>query len=112
MGNPIADPDVYAYMASYSPYDNVTADKGYPHMLVTAGLNDPRVGYWEPAKWVARMRHVAGDDDGLLLLWTEMGAGHGGPSGRYGALEAIAREYAFVLDRLGVEGQRGASSPR
>ena len=103
-GNPVDDPEAYAYMATYSPYDNVRAEADYPSLLVTAGLNDPRVGYWEPAKWVARMRHVADDGDGMLLLWTEMGAGHGGPSGRYGELEAIAREYAFVLESLGVGG--------
>ena len=70
-------------------------------MLATGGLNDPRVGFWEPAKWVARLREQKTDDN-LLLLKTEMGAGHGGPSGRYGYLEELAFEFAFVLDRLGL----------
>ena len=76
-------------MKSYSPYDNVHPS-AYPSMYVTAGLNDPRVGYWEPAKWVAKLR-VTKTDDNTLLLRTEMGAGHQGPSGRYDAWRDEAR---------------------
>ena len=90
--------EFFEYMLSYSPYDNVEA-KAYPHLLVTAGLNDPRVQYWEPAKWVAKLRALKTDDNWLLLK-TEMGAGHGGPSGRYDALEQLALENAFFLERL------------
>ena len=74
----------------------------YPAMYVTAGLNDPRVGYWEPAKWVAKLR-VTKTDDNPLLLRTEMGAGHRGPSGRYDAWRDEARVHAFILAVLGVE---------
>ncbi|HEV7864500.1 MAG TPA: S9 family peptidase, partial [Acidimicrobiia bacterium] len=81
-GNP-ADPEFYATMKSYSPYDNVRPAR-YPDLFVTAGLNDPRVSYWEPAKWVAKLRTTA-EPGGRILLRTEMGAGHGGPSGRYDA---------------------------
>lgn len=99
-GNP-ANKDDYIYMKSYSPYDNIkTTD--YPHMLVTAGLNDPRVAYWEPAKWVAKLRTMKTDNNRLLLK-TNMDAGHAGSSGRYDYLKEIALEYAFVLDILGVE---------
>lgn len=98
-GNP-NDKTYYDYMLSYSPYDNVEA-KAYPHLLVTAGLNDCRVKYWEPAKWVAKLRKTKTDDH-LLLLKTHMGAGHGGASGRYGQLEETAFKYAFILDRLGI----------
>jgi oligopeptidase B len=93
------DPDAYAYMKSYSPYDNIGA-KAYPHMLVTAGLNDPRVAYWEPAKWTARLR-ARKTDNNRLLLKTHMGAGHAGASGRYDALRELAFKYAFVLDTIG-----------
>ena len=96
-GNP-ADPEYYAYMKSYSPYDNVAAT-AYPAILATAGLNDPRVQYWEPAKWVALLR-TRKTDDNLLLLKTNMGAGHGGASGRYDYLEETAFEYAFLLDQV------------
>src|SRR2546422_877360 len=88
----------YRYMKSYSPYDNV-ARQAYPAMLVTAGLNDPRVGYWEPAKWVAKLRATKTDDH-VLLLRTNMGAGHGGASGRYDALHEWAIRYAFILDQI------------
>ncbi|MCK6630358.1 MAG: S9 family peptidase [Anaerolineae bacterium] len=98
-GNP-ADPTYYAYIKSYSPYDNVEA-KAYPHLLVTAGLNDPRVQYWEPAKWVARLRALKTDQN-VLLLKTEMSAGHSGPSDRYAYLREWAFTYAFILDRLGI----------
>ena len=98
-GNPKADPDVYTYMKSYSPYDNVSPAP-YPAMFVTAGLNDPRVSYWEPAKWVQRLRsHTSGDAP--VLLKTELGAGHMGPSGRYDAWRDEALVYAFVLDTVG-----------
>jgi len=97
-GNP-ADPEFYAYMKSYSPYDNVEA-KDYPAILATAGLNDPRVQYWEPAKWVALLR-TRKTDDNPLLLKTNMGAGHGGASGRYDYLEETAFEYAFLIDQMG-----------
>ncbi len=92
-------PEVFQTILRYSPYDNVE-EKDYPAMLVTAGLTDPRVGYWEPAKWVARLR-ARKTDDNLLLLKTHMGAGHGGQSGRYGRLEDTAWVFAFVLDQLG-----------
>ncbi|QSO48938.1 S9 family peptidase [Alicyclobacillus mengziensis] len=98
-GNP-NDPEYYAYMKSYSPYDNVEA-KEYPHMLVTTGLNDPRVAYFEPAKWVARIRERKTDDH-TLLLKTNMGAGHFGSSGRVNRLKEVAANYAFVLDKIGV----------
>ncbi len=97
-GNPITDKTAFEYILSYSPYDNVTA-QGYPAMLVTAGLNDPRVTYWEPAKWVARLRATKTDRN-TLLLKTNMGAGHGGKSGRYTALEEAAEEYAFFVTQL------------
>ncbi len=97
-GNPIEDKDAFDYIRSYSPYDHVAA-KAYPPMFVTAGLNDPRVTYWEPAKWVAKLRHLKTDDN-LLLLKTNMGAGHGGKSGRYDALHEVAEEYAFILSAL------------
>jgi oligopeptidase B len=90
-GNPADSAEVYSYMKSYSPYENVTAAP-YPAILVTAGRNDPRVSYHEPAKWVARLRATK-TNNRLLLLKTEMGAGHGGPSGRYDAW----RDEAFVL---------------
>ena len=100
-GNPITDPAAFNYMLSYSPYDNVTA-KAYPPMLVSAGLNDPRVTYWEPAKWVAKLRATR-TNTSLILLKTNMGAGHAGKSGRWNALREDAEEYAFVLTQLGVE---------
>jgi oligopeptidase B len=93
--------DHFEYMLAYSPYDNVAA-RDYPHMLITGGLNDPRVPFWEPAKWTARLRS-AKTSDHLLVLRTNMGAGHGGASGRYDALEERAFEYAFILKSLGVD---------
>ncbi len=98
-GNP-NDSQFYEYMKSYSPYDNVQATP-YPNFFVTAGLNDPRVSYHEPAKWVAKLRAVKTDGN-TILMHTNMGAGHGGSSGRFDALREVAMEYAFVLDRLGV----------
>ena len=94
-------PGPYAYMKSYSPYDNVER-KAYPAMLVTTGLNDPRVAYWEPAKWVAKLRTMKTDRNPLLLR-TNMGAGHGGASGRYEAMRETAIRYAFILDQLGIK---------
>ena len=99
-GNP-NEPEFYNYIKSYSPYDNVEA-KDYPHLLVTAGLNDPRVQYWEPAKWTAKLR-AHKTDSNRLLLKTKMSAGHGGPSGRYERLREKAFEYAFLFDVLGIE---------
>ena len=99
-GNP-DDEEFYRYIRSYSPYDNVAA-KAYPHLLITAGLNDPRVTYWEPAKWTAKLRSLKTDDN-LLLLKTNLDSGHGGASGRYEYLKDIALEYTFLLtvfDRL------------
>ena len=96
-GNP-NDKVYYDYMRTYSPYDNVEA-KDYPNLLIIAGLNDSRVQYWEPAKWTAKLRALKTDDN-LLLLKTEMGSGHGGPSGRYDYLKEITFEYAFILDVL------------
>jgi len=90
----------FDYMLSYSPYDNVTS-QAYPAMLVTAGLNDTRVQYWEPAKWTAKLR-THKTDHRPLLLKTNMGAGHGGASGRYDRIREVAFEYAFVLDVLGL----------
>ena len=101
-GNPIEDKAAFELIRSYSPYDQVKAQT-YPPMLVTAGLNDPRVTYWEPAKWVARLRELKTDDNELLLK-TNMGAGHGGKSGRFESLKETAEEYAFILWQLGVEG--------
>ncbi len=94
-GNPLESLEAYEYIASYSPYDNVEA-KAYPHILATAGLTDPRVTYWEPAKWVARLRELKTDDN-LLLLKTYMEAGHGGSAGRFEKLREVALVYAFVL---------------
>ena len=94
-GNP-NDPEYYRYMLSYSPYDNVEA-KRYPHILVTTGLHDSQVQYWEPAKWVARLRALKTDDNRLLLR-TNMEAGHGGASGRYRQYEDTAFQWAFLID--------------
>jgi oligopeptidase B len=100
-GNPIEDPAAFRLIRSYSPYDNVRA-QAYPPMLITGGLNDPRVTYWEPAKWAARLRSEKTDDN-LLLLKINMGAGHGGKSGRWEHLREIAEAYAFVLTQMGGE---------
>jgi oligopeptidase B len=98
-GNPNAQ-EYFEYMLSYSPYDNVKA-QNYPNLFVMAGLNDTRVHYWEPAKWVAKLRAMKTDNN-RLLLHTIMGAGHGGASGRYDFIRDIALEYAFVLDVFGI----------
>ena len=96
-GNP-NEKDVYDYVKSYAPYENVET-KDYPAILATGGLNDPRVPYWEPAKWVAKLREL-GTGGRVILLKTNMGAGHGGPSGRYEKLREKAFEYTFILSQL------------
>jgi oligopeptidase B len=96
-GNP-AIKEQFDYMMSYSPYDNVRA-VDYPNLLLTAGFNDPRVAYWEPAKFAAKLRELKTDDN-LLLLRTNFNAGHAGSSGRYDYLREVAFEYAFLIDRL------------
>lgn len=98
-GNP-KNKDSYEYMLSYSPYDNVTA-KDYPNLLVTTGLHDSQVQYFEPAKWVAKLRTMKTDSN-LLLMHTNMEAGHGGASGRFASLKEVAMEYAFILDLAGI----------
>jgi oligopeptidase B len=98
-GNPVEDEAVYDYMATYSPYDNVTAQP-YPTILATSGLNDPRVSYWEPAKWVQKLR-AATTSGRPIYLKSEMGAGHQGPSGRYDVWKDEAFVFAFILDALG-----------
>jgi oligopeptidase B len=97
-GNP-ADPQFYAYMRAYSPYDNLAATR-YPSILATAGLNDPRVSYWEPAKYVAKLRRIKTDEN-VVLLKTNMAAGHGGASGRYDYLRETAFEFAFLWKAVG-----------
>jgi len=99
-GNP-NDAEYYEYMKSYSPYDNVV-NMEYPNMLVTTGLHDSQVQYWEPAKWVAKLREMKNGEN-VLLLHTNMDAGHGGASGRYDALKEVARDYAFFLDMEGLK---------
>ena len=99
-GNPIEDAAAFHHIRSYSPYDQVRA-QDYPPLMVTAGLNDPRVTYWEPAKWVARLRATKTDTNALLFK-TNMGAGHGGKSGRFESLKETAEEFAFILWQLGV----------
>ena len=99
-GNP-NEKDYYDYMLSYSPYDQVEA-KDYPNMLVTTGLHDSQVQYWEPAKWVAKLRDLKTDDH-LLLMYCNMDTGHGGASGRFERYKETAMEYAFILMLLGIE---------
>jgi oligopeptidase B len=98
-GNP-NEKEYYDYMLSYSPYDNIE-EKEYPNLLVTAGLHDSQVQYWEPAKWVAKLRYMKTDDN-VLLLHTQMEAGHGGASGRFEYYKETALEYAFLLDLAGL----------
>ncbi|GJF08153.1 protease [Mycolicibacterium cyprinidarum] len=105
-GNPLEDPEVYRYMKSYSPYENVEV-KNYPAILAMTSLNDTRVYYVEPAKWVAALRHAQVDpvnDAAKVLLKTEMHAGHGGISGRYERWKEAAFQYAWLLDAAGVDG--------
>ncbi|MEY2943319.1 MAG: hypothetical protein RLY97_1333 [Pseudomonadota bacterium] len=97
-GNPITDADAFKLIHSYSPYDQVSA-QAYPPLMVTAGLNDPRVTYWEPAKWVAKLRATKTDSNPLIFK-TNMGAGHGGKSGRFESLKETAEEFAFILNEL------------
>ncbi|MBI3673720.1 MAG: S9 family peptidase [Rhizobiales bacterium] len=104
-GNPILDRQAYETIAAYSPYDRVEA-KAYPHILAVGGLTDPRVTYWEPAKWVAKLRELKTDDN-LLLLKTNMGAGHGGASGRFDRLKEVAFVYAFGLKVAGINKMAG-----
>jgi oligopeptidase B len=98
-GNP-NDKQFYDYIKSYSPYDNIES-KAYPAMLVTTGLHDSQVQYWEPAKWVARLREHKTDNN-ILLLQTNLEAGHGGASGRFERIKEIALEYAFLLHLEGI----------
>jgi oligopeptidase B len=100
-GNPIDSADDYDLLASYSPYDQIEA-KEYPPMMVTGGLNDPRVTYWEPAKWTAKLRSTRTDDN-LLVMKINMGAGHGGKSGRFQRVQEVSEEYAFILMAFGLE---------
>ena len=97
-GNP-NNKEHYDYIKSYSPYDNVT-EKSYPNMLITTGYHDSQVQYWEPAKWVAKLRELKTDNN-VLLLHTNMEAGHGGASGRFERYKETALEYAFFLDLEG-----------
>jgi oligopeptidase B len=101
-GNPLTSKDDFDYIRSYSPYDNVEA-KDYPHILALAGLTDPRVTYWEPAKWIAKMR-ATNTSENLVLLKTNMGAGHGGASGRFDGLKDTAFNFAFALKVAGLDG--------
>ena len=94
-GNP-NEKEYYDYIKSYSPYDNIKKQE-YPNLLVTTGLHDSQVQYWEPAKWVAKLRDMKTDNN-KLLLHTNMDAGHGGASGRFEALKEVAMDYAFILD--------------
>ena len=96
----------FELIRSYSPYDNIAA-RDYPAMLVTGGLNDPRVTYWEPVKWTAKMRAMKTDDNELIMN-INMGAGHQGKSGRYASLYEKAQQYAFILTLL--ESARDSSS--
>ena len=93
--------EAFEYMLSYSPYDNVER-KDYPNLMVTTGLHDSQVQYFEPAKWVAKLREYRTDDNRLIMK-TNMEAGHGGASGRYRAYEEVAEEYAFLVDLAGIE---------
>jgi oligopeptidase B len=99
-GNP-NEKEYYDYMKSYSPYDNVVA-QDYPNMLVTTGLHDSQVQYWEPAKWVAKLRTLKTDNN-LLFMDTNMDAGHGGASGRFEAIKEVAKEFSFLLDLEGIK---------
>jgi oligopeptidase B len=99
-GNPIESAREFEIIRSYSPYDNVEA-KAYPHIFAYGGLTDPRVTYWEPAKWIAKLRRL-NTSDNLVLLKTNMEAGHGGASGRFEQLREMALDYAFALKITGL----------
>ncbi|KAH6562393.1 hypothetical protein BASA61_008278 [Batrachochytrium salamandrivorans] len=99
-GNPTQE-DFFDYIYSYSPYDNIPKDAQFPNILVKAGLNDPRVSYWEPAKWVAKMRAMdVGRGKSEILLDCTMGAGHFGVSGRYARYMEMAGDYAFLVNHM------------
>jgi oligopeptidase B len=98
-GNP-DNREYFDYIMSYSPYDNVRSTE-YPHILITTGLNDPRVAYWEPAKFVAKLRELKTDDK-IVLLKTNFEAGHAGASGRYDFLKEVAFDFAFLIDKVGI----------
>ena len=100
-GNPINNKEDYLNILEYSPYDNITNQR-YPHILVTAGLTDPRVTYWEPAKWVAKLRDQKTDNN-ILVLKTNLEAGHGGASGRFDFLKEVALMYAFLLKVFNID---------
>jgi oligopeptidase B len=106
-GDPLHDPEAYRRLKSWSPYDNVVGEeldgspRRYPDLLVLGSLNDTRVSYWEPAKWTARLRAANPSND--VILKTDLGAGHGGPSGRYDSWRERAMMFAYLLDRLGVD---------
>ncbi|MGF1477503.1 MAG: S9 family peptidase [Geminicoccaceae bacterium] len=108
-GDPLRDEAAFRRLLGYSPYENVSA-QSYPPIFVSAGLSDPRVTYWEPAKWVAKLRATK-TDDSLLLLKTEMGAGHFGQSGRYDSLKDRAEHLAFLLTTMGLAGEDTATKP-
>ena len=99
-GNP-NDEESYKYMKSYSPYDNIK-EQAYPNMLISGGLHDSQVQYWEPAKWVARLRKM-NKGENVIYLSINMDAGHGGASGRYKSLKEKALEYAFIIDLAGLK---------
>jgi oligopeptidase B len=99
-GNPRDDKKAWDYMITYSPYDNVRA-QNYPNMLIEISLNDSQVPYWEGAKWAAKLREMKTDDN-VILLKTNMGAGHGGASGRYDRLKEVAFDYAYALTQVGI----------
>ena len=99
-GNPIEDEEAFRRIAAYSPYENIAAAP-YPDIFATAGVSDPRVTYWEPAKWIAALRETV-EGSPLLLLRTNMTAGHGGASGRFETLNELAELYAFALSRFGI----------
>ncbi len=98
-GNPVTDPEIFRIMLGYSPYENVRA-QSYPAILALAGLTDPRVTYWEPAKWIAKLRSL-NTGDNLIALRTNMEAGHGGAAGRFDRLKEVAISYAFAIDLVG-----------
>jgi oligopeptidase B len=99
-GNPIVDKTAYETIASYAPYENVRV-QAYPHIFAEGGLTDPRVTYWEPAKWIARLR-ASNTSDSVIMMKINMGAGHGGASGRFDRLKEVALNYAFGLKVSGM----------